>query len=630
MQPPPPPPSRPQDARLVDLIAAEVERDGGTAVVSRLISYNPAIRKLLSDRRLLPFLQSYPQTFEVLRSGGSPPSEGQDGKPASGGTDRVTMVAGWASSAPQQRPAQASGSRKRHQPQQQPDEDGAAGCSAAHTCSGCGAGFRSRTALFKHLRGQQVGSASASACSAVAATVAAEAAAAGGDSAAAAVSAVLRRTETKEANDLEQAVVFALRRRLLRMGRRDGQQGSSGSPQQVAAATPAAPTSFELSGDRRYAPLTWLASGKKAKVQRSLINYVRSLSPAAAPAVSSGALQAPGQQQQQQQQQQQEEAVAAAEAEEETGLTRTAGLELLSDAWWVEATEILRRFLQAESRKNLFEISTQEQQQQGQPGARVRVAVVRLTEPPPEPSPTAAAEAAGAAHDSDGSSGGSDPVWLRVLALLEGQRTVQGGLSAGQGDHFLGRLASDVGIQKLLAGRELVPVLRGCPQLDGPFQRNGKGWCVRLKAAGGGGGGQEEGAGGRTAQQRGSESDSEGGVGARLADGPGATADRPSPSSPTPLSSSASTLETTPSTQPPAAASSSSSAAAAAVGLVHVGVGFAVVSKPAGLSTEALVSGLTPHMLAEMKCDPSYEIQTVSRLDQPTSGAENTNVFAPL
>lgn len=39
------------------------------------------------------------------------------------------------------------------------------------------------------------------------------------------------------------------------------------------------------------------------------------------------------------------------------------------------------------------------------------------------------------------------------------------------------------GIQKLLRGRELVPVLRGCPKLDGPYQKNGQGcWFVRLKS----------------------------------------------------------------------------------------------------------------------------------------------------
>ena len=29
----------------------------------------------------------------------------------------------------------------------------------------------------------------------------------------------------------------------------------------------------------------------------------------------------------------------------------------------------------------------------------------------------------------------------------------------------------------------------------------------------------------------------------------------------------------------------------------------------------------TSQMLADMRCDPGYEIETVSRLDQPTSGA---------
>jgi hypothetical protein len=44
------------DAQLVALIAAEVERDGGAALASRLIGYNPQIRRLLRDRRLLAFL----------------------------------------------------------------------------------------------------------------------------------------------------------------------------------------------------------------------------------------------------------------------------------------------------------------------------------------------------------------------------------------------------------------------------------------------------------------------------------------------------------------------------------------------------------------------------------------------
>jgi hypothetical protein len=77
-----------------------------------------------------------------------------------------------------------------------------------HTCSGCGAGFCSRTALFKHLRGEPAGSG----CSAVAAHRAAQP---GGPAAGA--------RGSKESRDLESAVVFALRRRLLRVGRRSAQ-----------------------------------------------------------------------------------------------------------------------------------------------------------------------------------------------------------------------------------------------------------------------------------------------------------------------------------------------------------------------------------------------------------------------
>jgi hypothetical protein len=36
-------------------------------------------------------------------------------------------------------------------------------------------------------------------------------------------------------------------------------------------------------------------------------------------------------------------------------------------------------------------------------------------------------------------------------------------------------------VQQRLAGRELVTVLRACPQLEGPYQHEGQGrWCVRL------------------------------------------------------------------------------------------------------------------------------------------------------
>ena len=150
-----------------------------------------------------------------------------------------------------------------------------------------------------------------------------------------------------------------------------------------------------------------------------------------------------------------------------------------------------------------------------------------------------------------------------MLSLLEGQRSVQGGMAAGKGDHYLGRLASDVGIQKLLAGRELVPVLRACPQLDGPHQHNGNGcWYVRLqRAAGDRSPAHEAGDAADEAEQQGQ------------------------------------------------AEATAVYSASLPVEIVHVALGLAVVSKPAGLSTEALVAGLTDQMRSEMGCEPGYEIQ---------------------
>jgi hypothetical protein len=118
------------------------------------------------------------------------------------------------------------------------------------------------------------------------------------------------------------------------------------------------------------------------------------------------------------------------------------------------------------------------------------------------------------------------------------------------------------GIQKLLAGRELVPVLRACPQLDGPHQTNGNGcWYVRLQKGPGAGSPAREADAGPAAVDQGQA------------------------------------VETA---MPHAAPLQ-------AVEVAHVGFG--------------LVATLTPQMRADMGCAPGYEIQTVSRLDQPTSGA---------
>jgi hypothetical protein len=228
-----------------------------------------------------------------------------------------------------------------------------------------------------------------------------------------------RNVETKDSKALEQAVVFALRRRLLRMGRRDAQQqgDTAGSRAKDAGALPAAST---YTFDEDYAPLTWLAKSKKAKVQRSLINYIRSL-PTSVSTING--------------QEQRDQLSGQALEQQGIGLTRTAGVELLSDMWWSEATEILRKFLQQESRKKLFDITVQTNRHNGS-----CIAAVRLTEHGLEPLQSGI-NASPADEDWD-------PVWSRVLALLEGQRSIQGGMAAGQGDHFLGRLASDVGMKR--------------------------------------------------------------------------------------------------------------------------------------------------------------------------------------
>ena len=57
------------------------------------------------------------------------------------------------------------------------------------------------------------------------------------------------------------------------------------------------------------------------------------------------------------------------------------------------------------------------------------------------------------------------------------------------------------------------------------------------------------------------------------------------------------------------------------VEIVSVSAGMAIVNKPAGISTEELVARISEQMAVAMNCEPGYAIQTVSRLDQPTSGA---------
>ena len=60
------PPGR-MDAQLIQAVREEVARQGGRARVFSLITYCPALRRLLGDRRLLDFLQQQTQHFVLER-----------------------------------------------------------------------------------------------------------------------------------------------------------------------------------------------------------------------------------------------------------------------------------------------------------------------------------------------------------------------------------------------------------------------------------------------------------------------------------------------------------------------------------------------------------------------------------
>ena len=261
---------RHQCLRLVALIGLEVDRDGGIAVSSRIASYNPEIRKLLSDRRLVPFLRGWPGVFKLSK-------EVQ-------GDYRVSTLPDWKISVSGlEQAAELQPGDNAHQSE----------APIACSCTCCGKGFRSRSALFKHL--------SAGVCPTA---VTGENGAAPSDVDG---STVMQSADTAEGKALLQALIFALRRRLLRMERRDDQQQSNGNHPEV----------------QQEARVSWLAHNKKAKVQRILISYVRSL-PVSSTGLSDGST------------------------------TRTSGLESLSSQWWTEAEQLLTAFLR--QKKQLFQV----------------------------------------------------------------------------------------------------------------------------------------------------------------------------------------------------------------------------------------------------------------------------------
>jgi len=74
----------PRDVALVRAIAQEIDKDGGVGHAHRLVT--PSTRKLLGDRRLVPFMREREQYFNIIEDG------------QNGGLCRVAMAECWASS----------------------------------------------------------------------------------------------------------------------------------------------------------------------------------------------------------------------------------------------------------------------------------------------------------------------------------------------------------------------------------------------------------------------------------------------------------------------------------------------------------------------------------------------------
>jgi 23S rRNA-/tRNA-specific pseudouridylate synthase len=117
-----------EDAELLRLLAAELRLDGGCSELSSLPTYNPRIRKLLGERKLWAFVREHPRYFDCLEQAAAAES-------GAGSTNKLTarLLEAPPAAAPSAAAAEPPGGW-------------------SHRCSGCDAGFGSRNALFKHLR----------------------------------------------------------------------------------------------------------------------------------------------------------------------------------------------------------------------------------------------------------------------------------------------------------------------------------------------------------------------------------------------------------------------------------------------------------------------------------------------
>jgi len=203
-------------------------------------------------------------------------------------------------------------------------------------------------------------------------------------------------------------------------------------------------------------------------------------------------------------------------------------------------------------------------------------------------------------------------LWDRVLELITSQRILKpskGKTNRNNGRYYLTRLATDFGVQKQLAGREFVGFLKGCPRLEGPIQAKNGVWYVKLKK--------------KNTEEIGTDDDDDddGGVG----DGDGDASNM-----------SKFINEATPESIKDVKEEKSHKAVSnimvePIIEIVECRDWMLVVSKPSGMSTEELVilamkQGIAKDSRVRIQdqehVEEDYKIQTVSRLDQPTSGLE--------
>lgn len=397
------------DAELLRILAREVALDGGVAELSVLPTYDPKIRRLLGDRKLWAFVSAHPRYFQC-----------RERKGAEGSTSELTVRL----LEPPPQPAPSA-----------PATEPPGGW--RHQCGGCGLGFGSRNALFKHLRSDascQVAAKHHSDASTIDPT---KSAPGGGSQNSRSSDDSFGDSPLARLSNAGKALVLAV-------------QGV-------------------LRGDRLAAvsaggaiPLSWVVS--PAKSRSALRKYVRESGALAAAAKLCPPVMKDGD-------------VATAQDEGD----QYGSLQPFRRRWWLVAMQCLHTLLV--SLPTLFELSVGA----GSPldPSELRACTVKEVTHPKTMATTSAEVALSAATVGNA-------VALRVVQLLEWHEIRSGVQAREPGKRgapvTLGVLARDKGLQKHLGSRQLLPLLQAqCCGDNGdapPFvllHEDRRGWCAQLR-----------------------------------------------------------------------------------------------------------------------------------------------------